>query len=165
MLHFGKTKSLISGVDNDASTGRDYSLTSKFRLLHCSIQLPHIFHWPNIPLPPPNSKVSRTQQHHSRKDNNRPVHSRHRQQWGRHAREESNHEDQAQPPQRNQIHTKAEDTAHGKPRRQKRLTGEFPPDDAQDAYDVRGCQSTGAERCDDVESSGAADVDERDDDG
>jgi hypothetical protein len=165
MLPFGTTKSLISGVDSDASTGRDISPTSTFRLPLFSIELPHILDRTNIPLPSPYSKVSRTHQHHSRKDNNRPVHSRHRQQRSRHSWKESNHEDQAQPPQRNQIHTKAEDTAHGKPRRQKRLTGEFPPDDAQDAYDVRGCQSTGAERCDDVESSGAADVDERDDDG
>jgi hypothetical protein len=163
MLHFGTTKSLISRVDGDALAARDSSLTST--TLHCLIQFPHILHRPNIPLSPPNSKVSRTQQHHSRKDNNRPVHSRHRQQRRRHTREESNHKDQTQPSQRHQIHTKAEDTAHCESRWKEWLSGEFAPDNARDAYDVRGCESAGAERGDDVESSGAADVDEGDDDG
>jgi hypothetical protein len=162
ILHVGTTKSFISKVNGDTLAARDSSFTSA--TLRCLIQLPHILHRPNIPLPPPNSKVSRTRYHHSRKDNNGPVHSRHRQQRSRHRREESNHKDQTQPPQRNQIHTKAEDTAHRKSRWQERLSGEFAPDDARDAYDVGGCEGTGAERSDDVESSGAADVDERYDD-
>jgi hypothetical protein len=163
MLHLGTTKSLISRVDGNTLAARHSSPRST--ILHCLIQLPHILHRANIPLPPPNSKVSRTHQHHSRKDNDRPIHSDHRQQRRRHRREEGNHKDQTQPPQRNQINAEAEDTAHCESRWQEQLSGEFAPDDARDAYDVRGCEGTGAERSDDVESSGAADVYEGDDDG
>lgn len=157
------------GPMEDRQRSDVYGKTTPVKLVKTStsrlVKLPNILHRPNVPLPSPNNKVYRTKQYHRQENNNRPIHSRHRQQRRRHTGEESYHKHQTQPPQRSYIHAKTKHATHVESRRQERLAGEFAPDDDRDANDVGYCEGAGAEGCHDVESGCAAEIDECDDDG